>query len=378
MIHKKGGRIRTYGRPAPDLLGWVAGLAPLVASVPETDALRYPALKNLQTHPALRHVNCRLKSGNTWLVFCNVIRTVELQLHCNGDLRLKGVLGKCPTGLDRPTAEMPLLGPVSLSEPKRRKGLAPVMLPHRLQSVGALISHSPMKDNDSLVKLGYEFGFLGEEERPILANSEFLLTQEGFAGTSNKVHVRLHSKATWSSLPTADSIPVFYPTALTLEPVTLVAVIASSTGYESKGVKAFLLRWGLRTLFSVVLEYAYVTSSIKSKSGYSPSGKTEEKWDIAKLSIPLEISIPIEWTDVCFKKLAIELTAIEFLTAAKDKKDVTGVKVRRVTALVVVAALGTDSFPGLNARGAGSYSSKRRDNSSRRTKSSWRKEAREI
>lgn len=28
---------------APDLLGWVAGLAPLVASVPETDALRYPA-----------------------------------------------------------------------------------------------------------------------------------------------------------------------------------------------------------------------------------------------------------------------------------------------------------------------------------------------
>lgn len=31
MIHKKGGRIRTYGRPAPDLLGWVAGLAPLVA-----------------------------------------------------------------------------------------------------------------------------------------------------------------------------------------------------------------------------------------------------------------------------------------------------------------------------------------------------------
>ena len=69
---------------------------------------------------------------------------------------------------------------------------------------------------------------------------------------------------------------------------------------------------------------------------------------------------------------------MEFLTAAKDKKDVTGVKVRRVRALVVVAALGTDSFPGLNARGAGSYSSKRRDNSSRRTKSSWRKEAREI
>lgn len=74
----------------------------------------------------------------------------------------------------------------------------------------------------------------------------------------------------------------------------------------------------------------------------------------------------------------MELTAIELLTAAKDKKDVTGVKVRRVTALVVVAALGTDYFPGIKARGAGSYSSKRRDNSSRRTKSCWRKEAREI
>nr|YP_009381850.1 hypothetical protein AEK19_MT1432 [Utricularia reniformis]ART31625.1 hypothetical protein AEK19_MT1432 [Utricularia reniformis] len=49
MIHKKGGRIRTYGRPTPDLLGWVAGLAPLVASVPETDALRYPA----ENHPPL-------------------------------------------------------------------------------------------------------------------------------------------------------------------------------------------------------------------------------------------------------------------------------------------------------------------------------------
>ncbi|KAK9114511.1 hypothetical protein Syun_021308 [Stephania yunnanensis] len=45
MIHKKGGRIRTYGRPArPRLpLGLGGGLTPLVASVPETDALRYPA-----------------------------------------------------------------------------------------------------------------------------------------------------------------------------------------------------------------------------------------------------------------------------------------------------------------------------------------------
>ncbi|PHT25903.1 hypothetical protein CQW23_34484 [Capsicum baccatum] len=53
MIHKKGGRIRTYGRPAPDLLGWVAGLAPLVAFVPETDALRYPAPNLVSPTPLL-------------------------------------------------------------------------------------------------------------------------------------------------------------------------------------------------------------------------------------------------------------------------------------------------------------------------------------
>lgn len=29
----------------------------------------------------------------------------------------------------------------------------------------------------------------------------------------------------------------------------------------------------------------------------------EDKWDIAKWSIPLEIEIPIEWTDVFFKKV---------------------------------------------------------------------------
>lgn len=34
MIHKKGGRIRTYGRPDPDLLGWVACFA-LVALYPK-------------------------------------------------------------------------------------------------------------------------------------------------------------------------------------------------------------------------------------------------------------------------------------------------------------------------------------------------------
>lgn len=53
MIHKKGGRIRTYGQPAPDLLGWAAGLAPLVASVPETDALRYPARNLVSPTPLL-------------------------------------------------------------------------------------------------------------------------------------------------------------------------------------------------------------------------------------------------------------------------------------------------------------------------------------
>lgn len=51
MINKKGGRIRTYGRPAPDLLGWVAGS--LVASVPEKDALRYPARNLVSPTPLL-------------------------------------------------------------------------------------------------------------------------------------------------------------------------------------------------------------------------------------------------------------------------------------------------------------------------------------
>ncbi|KAH0634975.1 hypothetical protein KY289_036893 [Solanum tuberosum] len=38
------GRYPWRSTPSPDLLGWVAGLAPLVASVPKTDALRYPAV----------------------------------------------------------------------------------------------------------------------------------------------------------------------------------------------------------------------------------------------------------------------------------------------------------------------------------------------
>ncbi|KAK1548050.1 hypothetical protein QYF36_022359 [Acer negundo] len=62
MIHKKGGRIRTYGRPDPDLLGWVAGLAPLVASVPETDALRYPARNLVSPTPPLFWL-CHYQSG---------------------------------------------------------------------------------------------------------------------------------------------------------------------------------------------------------------------------------------------------------------------------------------------------------------------------
>ncbi|CAN6584085.1 unnamed protein product [Malus baccata var. baccata] len=55
MIHKKGGRIRTYGRPTPNTLGWVAGLTPIVASVPKTNALRYPAC-NLVPYPSSGYV----------------------------------------------------------------------------------------------------------------------------------------------------------------------------------------------------------------------------------------------------------------------------------------------------------------------------------
>ncbi|PHT50930.1 hypothetical protein CQW23_10677 [Capsicum baccatum] len=53
MIHKKGGRIQTYGRPAPELLGWVDGLAPIVASIPKTDALRYTAPNLVSPTPLL-------------------------------------------------------------------------------------------------------------------------------------------------------------------------------------------------------------------------------------------------------------------------------------------------------------------------------------
>jgi hypothetical protein len=65
MIHKKGGRIRTPCRPAPAPLGWVAVSAPLVASVPETDALRYPApfLFGIQKRPLFRL--CHYQSRGT-------------------------------------------------------------------------------------------------------------------------------------------------------------------------------------------------------------------------------------------------------------------------------------------------------------------------
>ncbi|PHT29480.1 hypothetical protein CQW23_30915 [Capsicum baccatum] len=53
MIHKKGGRIRTYGWPATDLLGWMAGFAPLVTSIPETDALRYPVPNLVSVTPLM-------------------------------------------------------------------------------------------------------------------------------------------------------------------------------------------------------------------------------------------------------------------------------------------------------------------------------------
>jgi hypothetical protein len=75
MIHKKGGRIRTYGRPNPDLLGWVACFA-LVASVPETDALRYPA-RNLVPLSlfCLCHYQSRVTPGPA---APNLIRTIIL------------------------------------------------------------------------------------------------------------------------------------------------------------------------------------------------------------------------------------------------------------------------------------------------------------
>ncbi|CAL9238876.1 unnamed protein product [Arabidopsis halleri] len=91
MIHKKGGRIRTYGRPDPDLLGWVACFA-LVASVPETDALRYPALyasPNATLRRALWEQLSSLASmisdpwligGGTFIPFCVVQRAGVAQL----------------------------------------------------------------------------------------------------------------------------------------------------------------------------------------------------------------------------------------------------------------------------------------------------------
>ncbi|KAH0781515.1 hypothetical protein KY290_001113 [Solanum tuberosum] len=64
MIHKKVRRIRTYGRPGPNLLGWVVGLAPLVASIPETDALLYPAPNPVSPTPRL--VVPLPIAGNPW------------------------------------------------------------------------------------------------------------------------------------------------------------------------------------------------------------------------------------------------------------------------------------------------------------------------
>ncbi|PHT76136.1 hypothetical protein T459_19658 [Capsicum annuum] len=53
MIHKKGDMIRTYSQPSPDLLGWVARLAPFIASVPKIDALCYLAPKLISPTPLL-------------------------------------------------------------------------------------------------------------------------------------------------------------------------------------------------------------------------------------------------------------------------------------------------------------------------------------
>lgn len=51
------------GPPLTCWVGWVAGLAPLVASVPETDALRYPARNPVSPTPLLCHYQSRVPAG---------------------------------------------------------------------------------------------------------------------------------------------------------------------------------------------------------------------------------------------------------------------------------------------------------------------------
>ncbi|KAM7475614.1 hypothetical protein LguiB_022857 [Lonicera macranthoides] len=59
--------LQTYGQPAPALLGWLAGLTPLNASVAETDALRYPA-PNLVSPPPLLVVPLPIVSNKVYLL----------------------------------------------------------------------------------------------------------------------------------------------------------------------------------------------------------------------------------------------------------------------------------------------------------------------
>ncbi|CAA2979191.1 Hypothetical predicted protein [Olea europaea subsp. europaea] len=79
------------------------------------------------------------------------------------------------------------------------------------------LSHSPAFSAPVLNERNEKLGFLGEEERPILANSEFLLTQEGFAGTSIKY--------TSACLPEA---PLLLPLTLSLRLSQFVCLEGSS------------------------------------------------------------------------------------------------------------------------------------------------------
>ncbi|KAK4838784.1 hypothetical protein QYF36_016385 [Acer negundo] len=76
--------------------------------------------------------------------------------------------------------------------------------------------HKSLRLGAGVIDLFGEFAYRCEEERPILANSEFLLTQEGFAGTSNKVHVRLPARSAFAAA--ADAVA-------TTEPVRLEVLI---------------------------------------------------------------------------------------------------------------------------------------------------------
>ncbi|KAF3661226.1 ATP synthase subunit alpha, partial [Capsicum annuum] len=76
MIHKKSGRIQTHGQPAPDLLGRVAGLAPLIASILKIDMLHYPR-PNLVSPTPLLDIPLPITS-NTSLAAPNLTKIIFL------------------------------------------------------------------------------------------------------------------------------------------------------------------------------------------------------------------------------------------------------------------------------------------------------------